>query len=39
MRHDLFEFHGLTRADRFWRIVFLVALIAVLGLDVFYWRS
>jgi hypothetical protein len=38
MKNDLFEFHGLTRAERFWRIIFLVALIAVLGLDLYYWR-
>jgi hypothetical protein len=38
MKNDLFEFHGLTRAERWWRIVFLLALIVVLGLDLYYWR-
>jgi hypothetical protein len=38
MKNDLFEFHGLTTAERWWRIVLLVALIVVLGLDLYYWR-
>jgi hypothetical protein len=38
MRHDPFEFHGLTGAERWWRIAFLLALVIVLCLDLFYWR-
>jgi hypothetical protein len=38
MKHDPFEFQGLTRAELWWRIVFLVTLIAVLILDLYYWR-
>ena len=38
MRHDPFEFHGLTRGERAWRIAFLLALIAVLVYDLFIGR-
>jgi hypothetical protein len=38
MKHDPFEFYGLTRAERWWRIVLLSALVIVLCLDLFYWR-
>ena len=40
MRHDIFEFNatGMTHGDRAWRILFLLALIAVLIMDILYWR-
>ena len=40
MKHDLFEFAtpGMTWGQRAWRIVFLLALIAVCALDLFVWR-
>jgi hypothetical protein len=38
MKHDPFEFHFLTRAERWWRTAFLLALVIVLCLDLFYWR-
>jgi hypothetical protein len=39
MKHDIFEFsaEGMTPAQRAWRIVFLLALIAVCALDLFVW--
>ena len=39
MRYDLFEYHGLTVAEKAWRIAFLLVLIAVLLADLFYWRA
>jgi len=39
MRYDLFEYHGLTVGEKAWRIAFLLALIAVLLADLFYWRA
>jgi hypothetical protein len=39
MRYDIFELHGdMTPGQRAWRVVFLLALIAVLLLDLFVWR-
>jgi hypothetical protein len=40
MKHDLFEFNmnRMRIEDIAWRVAFLVALIAVLALDLFYWR-
>jgi hypothetical protein len=40
MKHDPFEFNikGMTFADKAWRVLFLVAIIAVLTADLFYWR-
>lgn len=39
MRHDIFEFNGqMSRSEVTWRVVFLLTLIAVLLLDIFYWR-
>ena len=39
MKHDLFDFNPrLTRFERAWRVALLIALIVVLGLDLFYWR-
>jgi len=40
MKNDLFEFNaqGMTRADRAWRALFLLACIAVTAMDVFVWR-
>lgn len=39
MRYDIFEFSGeMTRSDRAWRVAFLLALIAVLLMDLFVWR-
>ena len=39
MKHDIFDFNPrMTRAQRAWRIALLIAAIAVLGLDLFYWR-
>jgi hypothetical protein len=40
MKHDIFEFSavGMTIAQRAWRFAFLLALIAVLVLDLFFWR-
>jgi hypothetical protein len=41
MRHDIFEFCALdmTRGQRLARVVFLLALVAVLVLDLFIWRA
>jgi hypothetical protein len=38
MKNDPFEFYGLTRGERAWRVLFLAALILVLLLDLFIWR-
>jgi hypothetical protein len=39
MKHDPFDFKPeLTNRERAWRIVLLLAFIAVLMLDMFYWR-
>ncbi len=40
MKHDIFEFNPttMTTRDRVWRILFLLSLIAVVGLDLFVWR-
>ena len=40
MKHDIFEFNMATmsRADIAWRVVFLLALIAVLAYDLFVGR-
>jgi hypothetical protein len=41
MKHDIFEFNGegMTAGQRAWRILFLLACIAVIVLDLFVWRS
>lgn len=38
MKHDLFEFHGLTRGERAWRIAFLLFCIGALAYDLFIGR-
>lgn len=40
MKHDLFEFNavGMTWGQRLWRIALLTACIAILILDLTYWR-
>ena len=40
MKHDIFEFNmtTMTPAERFFRVLFLLAVIGVLALDVFVWR-
>ncbi len=40
MKHDIFEFSavGMTTPQRAWRVAFLLALIAVLVLDLYVWR-
>ena len=40
MKHDIFEFSavGMTPAQRAWRVAIVLALLAVLGLDLFVWR-
>jgi hypothetical protein len=40
MKHDIFEFttEGMTPAQRAWRVLFLLACIAVAALDLFVWR-
>jgi hypothetical protein len=40
VKHDIFELNakGMTFADRAWRVAFLLACIAVLALDLFFWR-
>lgn len=40
MKHDLFEFNaeGMTFGDRAWRVLFLLACIAVCSLDLWVWR-
>lgn len=41
MKHDIFEFcaRDMTTGDRVVRVVFLLALVAVLVLDLFVWRA
>jgi hypothetical protein len=41
MRHDIFEFNaaGMTPRQRAWRVLFLLACIAVTALDLFVWRA
>jgi hypothetical protein len=40
MKHDLFEFNPqMTRTEIFWRVALLGLAIAVLILDVFFWRA
>jgi hypothetical protein len=41
MRHDIFEFcaRDMTPGQRASRVVFLLALVAVLALDLFIWRA
>lgn len=40
MRHDIFEFSmdEMTGWDKFWRVILLSAVIAILVADLFYWR-
>jgi hypothetical protein len=38
MKHDPFEFTGMTVADKLWRVLFLFITIAVLCADLFIWR-
>jgi hypothetical protein len=40
MKHDPFDFFasGMTHAQRAWRIALLIALVIVLGLDIYFWR-
>lgn len=40
MRHDLFDFTspGMTVGQRAWRVALVLALLAVLGLDLLVWR-
>jgi hypothetical protein len=40
MKYDPFEFttEGMTLAQRAWRVLFLLACIAVAALDLFIWR-
>lgn len=40
MKHDPFEFNaeGMTRADRAWRVAFLLGCIAVLAYDLLVGR-
>jgi len=40
MKHDIFEFttDGLNPEQRAWRVLFLLASIAVAALDLFVWR-
>ena len=40
MKYDLFEFAspGMTWSQRAWRVLFLLACIAVAALDLFVWR-
>jgi hypothetical protein len=40
MKYDAFDFttEGMTPAQRAWRVAFLLALIAVLVLDLLVWR-
>lgn len=41
MKHDLFEFNaeGMTTGQRAWRVLFLLACIAVSTLDLWVWRA
>jgi hypothetical protein len=40
MKHDILDFNAvdMTTPQRVWRAVFLLALIAVLMMDLFVWR-
>lgn len=40
MKHDIFEFNmkDMSTADRVWRVLFLLALLAVLAYDLFIGR-
>lgn len=40
MKHDIFEFTtpGMAWSQRVWRVLFLLACIAVAALDLFVWR-
>jgi hypothetical protein len=39
MKHDILDFNpSMTTSQRVWRAVFLLALIAVLMMDLFVWR-
>lgn len=40
MRHDIFEFNmaDMTWYDRAWRVLFLLAIIGVVLMDLLYWR-
>ena len=39
MKHDIFELQavGMTHGDRMTRVVFLMAIIAVICMDLFVW--
>ena len=41
MKNDIFEFNaeGMTHGDRAWRVIFLLACIAVCSLDLWVWRA
>jgi len=41
MKHDPFEFNSenMTVADKLWRVLFLLSIIAVLIADIFFWRT
>ena len=41
MKHDIFEFsaENMTVADKLWRVLFLLSIIAVLIADLFFWRA
>jgi len=41
MRYDLFEFNalGMSRSARAWRVLFLLACVAVTAMDLFVWRA
>lgn len=41
MKHDIFEFNAenMTVADKLWRVLFLLSIIAVLIADLFFWRA
>jgi hypothetical protein len=41
LNHDPFDFtaEGMTLAQRAWRVAFLLALVAVLVLDIYVWRA
>lgn len=40
MKHDIFEFNmtTMTPAERFFRVLFLLAIIGVVLMDLLYWR-
>lgn len=40
MDYDLFEIHavGMTKGQRAWRVSLLLALIAIILADMFFWR-